>query len=96
MCDSHSFRFCSPEPASLVSGVEEINLKHEESIVSLLLPPGLVGGLRGRNPLLVVSSVTPGGFLPIRVCVFVCSSFGIMHHCTSSGIFKLTKRKHIA
>ena len=56
--------FVSPEQAPLVGGVEKINLKHEESIVSLLLPPGLVGGLRGRNPLLVVSSVTPGGFIP--------------------------------
>ena len=48
------------EQDSLVSGVEEISWKHEESIVSLLLSPGLVGGLRGRNPLLVVSSVTTG------------------------------------
>ena len=52
------------EPESLVSGVEKINWKNEESIVGLLPPPGLVGGLRGRNPLLVVSSVTPGGFSP--------------------------------
>ena len=56
--------FVSPESASLVSGVEKINLKPEESIDSLLLPPGLVGGLRGRNPLLVVSSVTPGDLFP--------------------------------
>ena len=70
---------------SLVSGVEEINWKHEESIVEPLLPPGLVGGLRGRNPLLVVSYVTPRVF-PIvvlhRFLLRIIASSGIMHlHC---------------
>ena len=54
-------------------------MKHEESIVGLLPPPGLVGGLRGRNPLLVVSSVTPGGFSHIVLLAF---PFGIcIRHC---------------
>ena len=83
--------FVSPEPTPLVKwcretllgGVEEIDLKHEESIVSLLLPPGLVGGLRGRNPLLVVSFVTPRRSPYSFVCLFPSShraSHIIMHH----------------
>ena len=59
--EEHRHRFGQE---ALVSGVEEINLKPEESIVGLLPSPVAVGGLRGRNPLLVVSSVTPGGFRP--------------------------------
>ena len=62
--ETFAFSFGYPEPPPFVSGVEEINLKPEESKVGLLPSPVAVGGLRGRNPLLVVSSVTPGGLFP--------------------------------
>ena len=70
--------FVSPEQAPLVSGVEKINL--DEKTYSTTFPSLLaLGGLRGRNPLLVVSSVTPGGFSP--KLEFDCFSFGIaLHH----------------
>ena len=69
----------SLEQAPLVSGVEKINGTRRPVV---RLPPLLaLGGLRGRNPLLVVSCVTTGEF-PNRLLLFVfrLASHGITHH----------------
>ena len=59
----------------LVSGVEKIFMTLEDSIVYLALLFPMVAWISGRDPLLVVSVVMPGGFPQIRfLLVFVFAS----------------------
>ena len=63
------------EQEPLVSGVEKINMEEEDSIVYLALLPPTVAWISGRDPLLVVSVVMPGGFPQISFCLFL-----FLHH----------------